>query len=69
MYSWEIDKIIKENNYEATRDLLKIILDVDANPQIDHIIFNPESDIFDIWTNDCYYWHIKFKEEIKEKTR
>lgn len=56
MYSWEIDRIIRENNNMIKSD---IYIDIcKTSPQIDHIKYNSFENIIEMWTIDNYYWCI-----------
>lgn len=50
MYTWEIEKVINENNGVLDS---KVYLQIcDTSPQINRIKYEPCCDIFKIWTND-----------------
>lgn len=61
MYSYEIDKIIKENNYNIPSYLYETAL---SSPQISHVKYDSYGDYFEIWTNDGWYW--KFRIFLEE---
>lgn len=56
MYSWEIDKKIKQYNSQLPSSIYLEISNVDKNPQIDHIEYNAYSESFTMWTNDGWCW-------------
>lgn len=56
MYSYEIDNIVKENNYNVPSSVYETLISL---PQINHIKYDAYSDDFQIWTTDGYYWKIK----------
>lgn len=64
MYSYEIDSIMRQNNYIIS---VNTYIDICASsPQIIRIHYEPFGDYFEIWTNDEYYWKIKvFKKGVK----
>lgn len=62
MYSYEIDNILRENNYNISSSTYKTIL---SSPQIDHVKYSPYGDCFEVWTSDGCYW--KFKIYLKDK--
>lgn len=41
MYSWEIRKILNENNYQVGGDDLIEIINIDKNPQLRYIKYSP----------------------------
>lgn len=48
MYSWEIKKILQENNYCIGGKLLLSLIDIKQNPQINHIKFNPYNNMYEM---------------------
>ncbi len=60
MYSWEIDKIIKEKNYELSKEEYFEISDHKKSPQISMIIYDLKHDVITISTDDGYSWPIRF---------
>ena len=59
MYSYEIEKLLKIRNYLLSIEEYNNI--VNNSPQIDHVKYNPEENIFTIWTNDDYTFTFKIK--------
>lgn len=56
MYSWEIDNVIKQNNYLlSVNDYLRITNHNDS-PQIVRVKYDAFSNTFEIHTNDDYHW-------------
>lgn len=54
MYSWEIDRVMKENNFVLeSKTYLQIC---NTSSQLSHIKFTSYYNFFEIWTNDNYYW-------------
>ena len=59
MYSYEIEKLLKEKKFLINyKEYLEIC---NTSPQIDHVLYNKESDDIDIWTNDNYHFKIRIK--------
>lgn len=57
MYSDEIAEFLKaECNYISADDYVNIIR---QSPQIDHVIFNPYTDVFSSWTTDGYCFNFQ----------
>lgn len=54
MYSWEIDKLIRINNYILSPDEYKKI--IISSPQIIKNTYEPYSDKYVIKTEDNYLW-------------
>ena len=61
MFSWEIDKILNENNFAINAETYIQI--ISTSPQINHIKYQAFGDYFEVWTDDRYCW--KFKVEKK----
>lgn len=59
MYSYEIDQILKSQNYNI--DSKTYIHICRTSPQITRTKYNPLEENFDIWTNDSYHWNFKVK--------
>lgn len=57
MYSWEIDKVMKDHNYNLPSWLYSKICK--ESPQIECVKYSPWGDSFDIWTNDGSHWSFK----------
>ncbi len=69
MYSWQIERLIKlRNELLEAKEYLEIS-DVVKNPQITHIVYNSERDIFQIYTNDDYCLNFKVKKLENKETR
>ena len=62
MYSWEIDNIMKQNDYTIYANTYIDICS--TSPQINHIHYDSFGNYFEIWTDDRYYW--KFRVKRKE---
>ena len=62
MFSWELDKIMRDSNYTLSR---KDYLNINPNTcnQICRIKYDPFKDSFEIWTDDGYYWQFRVEEE------
>lgn len=63
MYSYEIDRILKENNNYIPSATYETVL---SSPQIDHVKYSPCGDEFEVWTNDGWYWKFKIYLEGKD---
>lgn len=64
MYSWEIEKFLKDRNYCIGKNDLKFITDIKSHPQLDHIKYNSYDNSYDMWDKEGTYYH--FKVENKE---
>ena len=62
MYSYEIDSIMKQNDYTISANTYINICS--TSPQIIRTHYEAFGDYFEIWTEDRYYW--KFMVERKE---
>ena len=62
MYSYEIDSIMKHNNYIISANTYINICS--TSPQIIRTHYDAFGDYFEIWTEDRYYW--KFMVKRKE---
>ena len=57
MYSYEIDQVIKSQNYNiASKTYINICNTI---PQISQIIYTSFENMFEFWTSDKYYWKFK----------
>ena len=62
MYSYQIDNIMRENNYLLSRsDYLSI--NPNTSPQIARMTYDPFNNKFDVWTYDNYHWEFRVKQE------
>lgn len=52
MYSWELEKFIKERNYLVGGDDLVKILSLEENPQLTNITFSSEKNLYTICDKD-----------------
>jgi len=57
MYSYEIDQVIKSQNYNI--DSKTYINICNTIPQISQIIYTSFENMFEFWTSDKYYWKFK----------
>ena len=57
MFSWEIDKILKENNFAINAETYIQI--ISTSSQINHIKYQAFGDYFELWTDDRYEWKFK----------
>lgn len=56
MYSYEIDKTLKSQNYDI--DSGTYIDICNTSPQISRVKYDPYNNKYEIWTNDNFYWKI-----------
>lgn len=63
MYSYEIDTVIKKNNYNLESQTYLHICK--TSPQIKEVKYNGFDDSYEMCTDDDYYW--KFKVYYNEK--
>ena len=68
MYSYEIEKYLKERNYYLKINELIFITNTKVHPQIDHIKYNAFGDYFEMWTKDGYYFKFEY-EHYQPKTK
>ena len=54
MYSYEITDIMQRHNNNINADTYIYI--IQTSPQINHIIYRPFGDYFEMWSDDGYYW-------------
>lgn len=54
MYSYEIDFVLKSRNYCI--DSSAYLQICKSSPQISQIRYDSFENIFEIWTDDNYYW-------------
>lgn len=55
MYTFEIEQVMQQYNYDLPSKVYSKILD--STPQIQRVKFNPYGRRFEIWTNDGGYWN------------
>lgn len=61
MFSDEIQKYLEMKNYILTNEEYVYITNLNNNPQINHIKFNPFENTFLIETKDNYSWIVRVK--------
>lgn len=54
MYSEEITQLLKNRNYNI--DSKTYVNIIHLSPQINHIIYRPFDDYYEMWDKDGYYW-------------
>lgn len=59
MYSHEIDKKLKSENYYIDSDAYENICF--TSPQISRVKYDPFNNDYNIWTNDNWHWAFKIK--------
>lgn len=75
LYFWEIYHLLESKNYFIDREDLLKILSLDENPQLNHIVYNPYDNSYDMWDVDGHHFHfsvllykdIQSKEKILKK--
>lgn len=67
MYSYEIEQYLKERNYILDSESILPVIDLLTNTQITRIKYSSETNEYEIWTHDGYYF--KFRVENKERKR
>lgn len=65
MYSYEIDNILKEHNYNIPTSIYLDIMDIERSPQIIEIKYDGWNNNFYVRTNDNYNWNFKVYKEGK----
>lgn len=56
MYSWELKKFIEERNYYLGGDDLLKAISITENPQLNHIVYKPFENKYDMWDNEGNYF-------------
>ena len=59
MYPYELEKVIKDNNYKLGGNMLLSVIDTNKNPQLVTVTFHPENSTYDMW--DKYGNHYGFE--------
>lgn len=70
MYSWEIQEFLKERNYYIGGDDLLKLISVEENPQLNHIVYSPYNNTYDMWDKDGNYFHftpMPYEEAIEKQ--
>ena len=70
MYPWELDKFIKDRNYKLGGDDLLKAISIKENPQLNHIVYDPYNQSYEMWDYEGNYYHfspIPF-DEVEQKT-
>ena len=57
MYSWEISKILENNNYRIDSELYIDICK--SSPQLSHIKYNSYDNCFEVWDDANNYWRFQ----------
>lgn len=63
MFSYEIERLIKNNNYNISSIDYQDICQ--SSTQIARLKYDPFENVYELWTNDNYYF--KFKVYYKER--
>jgi len=61
MYSWEIQQLLELRQYLLTVQEYLEISNIQNNPQLKEVKYDPYQDSFEIWTKDDYYFKFKVK--------
>lgn len=70
MYSWEIQEFLKERGYYIGGDDLLKLISVEENPQLNHIVYNPYDNTYDMWDKDGNHFHftpMPYEEAIEKQ--
>lgn len=62
MFSYEISDIVKKYNYCIPSSVYIRI--IQTSPQINHVLYNPYNDKFNMWDKDGTYWEYSVKSNI-----
>lgn len=54
MYSYEINQIMEQSNYNIDSNTYMSI--IQASPQINHVIYRPYGSYYEMWSGDGDYW-------------
>ena len=65
MYSYEIDNYLKERNYYLNSNEVLLITNIELNPQISRITYNPEYNFYEMYTYDGYYFKFGVKPYVR----
>lgn len=58
MYSWEIDQMLRDNNFVINKDQYAELCP-QKNPQTSRLTYDTSSNIFHLYTYDGYNWEFK----------
>lgn len=61
MYSYEIDNYLRSRNWNITTSEYLEICDLNRNPQISRVSYNPFQNNFTICTSDNWNWTFTLK--------
>lgn len=61
MYSWEIENLLKLRNYLVSREEYIKVTNSKENPQVNHVKYDCNNDVFQIDTTDSYHFKVKIK--------
>ncbi len=61
LYSYEIEKFLKDRNYSLTAKECAELIDTNANTQINMVKYLPFNNEFHVSTNDGYFFIFKTK--------
>ena len=64
MYSWEIEKLIREKEFLLDiKDCLEVT-DPTKNPQVSHVKYDSSDDSIELDTSDNYHFKFKIKTQV-----
>ena len=61
MNSEQLQQYIKVRNYLLTLQEYQFVTDINQHPQLDHIIYNPKPDDFQLWDKHGNEFRFKVK--------
>ena len=67
MYTWEIEKLLKERNYVLYND--EYIKIMSQSPQIKQVKYNDSSKYFETWTKEDDNSEHYFKYKVKQRKK
>ena len=56
MYPWELEKFIKERENNLGGDDLLTVISTKINPQLNHIVYHPEINQYEMWDKEGNYY-------------
>ena len=57
MFSWEIAEFINSRNGKLNREEINKVIDINNNPQLNHITYNVWDSSYDIWDKEGNWFH------------
>lgn len=56
MYSYEIERFLKENNYRLNVQQIQLVIDRRVNPQVSRVKYSEQDKSYEVWTDDNFYF-------------